>query len=153
MRLSTRGESRGIHYVSKEFWCVYYAYPCRQVWLAHDRLVYVLSIMYTVVVCGGVHKDMKARIEDGFWGQRSFYLPLLTLFYCRCLLHAGPGRARAGLPILDRTLRSSSISCYTWRFRACTDGVLSARHKLCRAVLLMTEFEGIAGACDCTRIS
>ena len=27
----------------------------------------------------------------------------------------------------------------------CTDGVLSARHKLCRAVLSMTEFEGIAG--------
>jgi len=42
-------------------------------------------------------------------------------------------------------LRSRSISCCTWRFSACTDGVLSARHKLCRAVLSMAEFEGIAG--------
>ena len=30
-------------------------------------------------------------------------------------------------------------------FRACTDGVLSARHKRCRAVLSMAEIEGIAG--------
>ena len=81
-----------------------YAYLCRQVWAAHDRLVYVLSIMYTVVVCGGFHKGMQARIEDGFWGQRSFYLPLLTLYHCRCLRHAGRGRARAGLPILARNV-------------------------------------------------
>jgi len=45
---------------------VCYAYPCRRVWPAHDRLVYALSIMYTVVVCGGVHKGKQVRIEDGF---------------------------------------------------------------------------------------
>jgi len=57
--------------------------------------------MYSVVVCGRAHKGMQARIEDVF-GVNG--LPLLTLYHCTCLLHAGRGRARAGLPILARNV-------------------------------------------------